>query len=36
MSQMDQFKIRELANEGIKVELFLPGGGKTEHWLIVR
>lgn len=33
---MDQFKTRERANEGKRLPLYAPGGGKTEHWLQVR
>jgi len=33
---MDQFKTRERANEGKRLPLYAPGGGKTDHWLQVR
>ena len=36
MVGMDEFFTRERANEGIKLPLTLPGGGKTEHWLKLR
>lgn len=36
MSDMDLFKIRDLANEGIKVDLATPDGKSTDHWLKVR
>ena len=36
MSDMDLFKIRDSANDGIKIDLFAPDGKPTEHWLVVR
>jgi hypothetical protein len=35
-SSQAQFFTRERANSGIKIPLFLPGGGKSEHWFMVR
>ena len=36
MSEMDLFKTRARANEGKRLALYAPDGGKTEHWLQVR
>lgn len=36
MSEIDLFKTRSKANEGVKVPLSTPDGKKTEHWLQIR
>lgn len=33
---IEQFYTREKANSGIKMPLYLPTGGKSEHWLMLR
>lgn len=36
MTEIEQFYTREKANKGVKVDLYLPSGGPTDHYLIVR
>ena len=35
MGQMDQFKTREKASDGVKIPLSGPDGSRTDHWLMV-
>lgn len=36
MSEIDLFKTRSKANEGVRVPLSTPDGKKTDHWLQIR
>lgn len=36
MSAMDQFKTRDKANDGVKIDLLAPDGSRTDHWIVVR
>lgn len=36
MTDISAFKIRDAANEGVRIQLSTPDGKPTEHWLMVR
>lgn len=36
MTDISVFKIRDEANEGVRIPLSAPGGKPTEHWLMIR
>jgi hypothetical protein len=36
MTDISAFKIRDAANEGVRIPLSTPDGKATEHWLLIR